>query len=139
LNFVELLSDALLEKGKTWKDLENAGVICRRGFYQYKTYTPFLPSVLKIANFLEMSLDYFTNRVDKNVFKRYKIKQTLFFENLDKIMKSYNISQCQLAKDLNIGRTNFLYWKSGSLPKLITLVDLSNYLNCSIDDLLEHE
>ncbi len=138
-NFVELLEDALFENDKTWKDLENAGIICKRTFYQYKTYTPFLTTILKIVNYLEISLDYFTNRTDDNKFKKYKLDQSLFFDNLSKILKSLNISKTQLAKDINIGRPNFSYWKNGSLPKLVTLFDLANYLNCNIDDLLEHE
>lgn len=138
-NFVELLLDILNEQDKTVRDLENDGVIKKRAFYQYKTYTPFLPSILKIVNYLQVSLDYFADRTQDNNFKRYKINQTSFFEKLNKIMKASHISQSQLANELKIGRPNFSYWSQGSLPKFITLIDLANYLNCNIDDLLEHE
>ena len=138
-NFVELLSEALEERQKSFKDLENDGIISKRAFYQYKTYTPFLPAILKIVNYLKFSLDYFANRVSKNYFKTYKIEQTKFFEKLKARLKNLEISQTQLCNELNIGRTNFSYWKNGSLPKLHNLIDIANYLNCDIDDLLEHD
>ena len=139
LNFVELLNEKLEERDKSIKDLEDCGVIPKNSFYQYKTYTPFLPTVLKIANFLEMSLDYFVNRTPNNNFKEYNLEQHSFFDKLQKMIKFSHSSQIKLAKNINIGRTNFSYWKNGSLPKLITLVDIANDLGCFIDDLLEHK
>ncbi len=138
-NFVELLLEVLEDNDKTFKDLENDGIISKRSFYQYKTFTPFLPKILEIANYLEVSLDYFANRTDKNNFKKYNINQPNFFNKLKKMLKSLEISQLQLAKDLKIGRPNFSYWNKGSLPKFTTLIEIANYLNCNIDDLLEHQ
>lgn len=138
-NFKELLLDALNEQQKSFEDLENAGIICKRSFYQYKDFTPFLPKVLEIANFLEISLDYLSDRTTDNQFKKYKIPQTNFLDNLNKQLKIASSSKLKLSKDLNIGRANFTYWKHGSMPKFSTLIDLANYLNCSIDELLEHE
>ena len=138
-NFVEMLLDALHEKGKTMKDLEDNVIIPKRSFYQYKTYTPFLPTILKIVNYLEMSLDYFTDRTSTNNFKAYKLEQKEFYNKLISVMKQAKISQSRLAKDLEIGRHNFSYWKNGSFPKFTTLIEIANYLNCNIDDLLETE
>ena len=138
-NFVEMLLEALQEKGKTIKDLEDNGIIPKRSFYQYKSYTPFLTSILKIANYLEMSLDYFADRTNVNNFKTYKIEHQDFYLNLMSFIKQAQISQSKLAKDLEIGRPNFSYWKNGSLPKFRTLIEIANYLNCNIDDLLETE
>lgn len=135
-NFKALLSDVLVEKGKTFKDLENAGIICERSFYQYKDFTPYLPTVIKIANYLKVSLDYLSGRTSENRFVEYDLKRLSVYDNLIKIMKSADIDQSRLAKDLDIGRTNFVYWRKGRLPKLVTLVRLADYLNCNIDDLL---
>lgn len=138
-NFSELISDVLSEKGKTFKDLENDGIISKRTFYQYKTFTPFLPTILNIAYYLEVSLDYLSGKSQENKFKKYKSNQNNFYENLVKELKILNISQSKLAKELKIGRPNFQYWKNGSLPKFYMLIEIASYLNCDIDDLLDTE
>ena len=69
-NFKDLIDDILLEQGKTYKELEDAGVICRRTFYQYKSFTPYLETVLKIANYLKVPLDYIVGRSTVNDFRK---------------------------------------------------------------------
>lgn len=135
--FKFILNDVLVEKGKTFEDLENAGVICPRSFYQYNTYTPYLNTVIKIANYLEVSLDYLIGRTSVNSFKKYNENQPNFCNNLLKIMSYSHITQTNFTEDLQLGRTNFVYWRKGRLPKLSTLIAIANYLHCNIDDLLD--
>lgn len=138
--FSNLVLEILNEQGKTFGDLEKDNIICKRSFYQYKDFTPFLPKILEIANYLQVSLDYLCNRATTtNDFKKYSVKQNLFFDKLNSQLKLSSISKFKLAKDLNLGRANFTYWKNGSTPKLSTLIAIANYLGCDIDDLLEHE
>jgi len=54
-----------------------------------------------------------------------------------KILKDYNISQQKFAEEVPISRPNFTYWKKGKLPKFETLINIANYLNCSIDEFLD--
>ncbi len=139
LNFYAMVKDVLIEQDKSFEDLENAQIIPRRSFYQFKACTPYLSAVIKIANFLQVSLDYLTGRSTKNVYKKYCEDQCGFYNKLTSFLSSSNISQSKLSRDLSISRPNFTYWKQGTLPKLETLITLSNYLNCSIDDLLDVE
>lgn len=139
LNFKNILGDVLSEQNKTFADLEAANIISERTFYQYEKYTPYLPTVIKIANYLKVSLDYLSGRTHENCFKRYKEIQTDFFGNLMSILQAYNISQSKLAREAKFSRPNFQHWKSGKLPKFDTLVSIAAYLNCSIDDLLDTE
>lgn len=136
-DFKSLLGEVLSEQNKTFADLERANVICERSFYQYKDYTPYLPKIIEIANYLEISLDYLTGRTSENCFKPYKLPQVNFYNRLTGILNSYNISQSKFARDVKISRPNFSHWKNGKLPKLNTIVAIATYLNCSIDDLLE--
>ena len=139
LNFSDLIKDILNEKEKTFKDLENEKIIEARTFYHFKEYTPFLPTILKIANYLEVSLDYIAGRKNQNSFKKYKADNINFYKNLCEVLQQQKISKSKLAKDLHFGRSNFTYWKNGSLPKFLLLIDLANYLNCDIDDFLDRE
>lgn len=68
-NFKELLLEVLNEKNKSVKDLEDGGIIPKRTFYEYKNVTPYLETVLRIANFLNVSLDYLSNRTTDNRFR----------------------------------------------------------------------
>ena len=136
-NFKELLNDVLNEKQKSYKDLEKDGIISKRSFYQYKTFTPFLPTIIKIANELQISLDYLAERTNINSFRKYKEDQSNFYNNLMKVLKDSKVSQSKIAECVKIGRPNFSYWKKGSLPKFNTLIDLADYLQCSIDDFLD--
>lgn len=138
-NFKIMLSEALAEQNKTFADLEKADVICKRAFYQYGEYTPYLPTIIKIANYLKISLDYLTGRTNENIFRPYKQDQTNFYKNLTALLKSYSVTQSKFADELKIARPNFHHWRNGKLPKLSTLVSIAAYLNCSIDDLLDTE
>ena len=100
---------------------------------------PSLNTMIKIANFLEMSIDYILYKSEDNHFKKYKLNQTNFYNNLKRNMQLLNISQSQLCKDLNISRTNFSRWNNGTSPSITKLITLTNYLNCTINDLLDFE
>lgn len=139
LNFKSILSEILEERDKTFADLEENNIISERTFYQYKNYTPYLTTVIKIANYLNVSLDYMSGKTSENHFKPYKETQIGFYDKLIKLLSAYNISQSKLAREINISRPNFHYWKNGKLPKFDTLIALATYLNCSIDDLLDTE
>ena len=138
-NFQALLNDVLVEKSKSFHDLESEGIICERSYYQFDEFTPFLSTVIKIANYLEVSLDYLAGRATHNNFRRYKNSQTNISQNIAKVLKERKISQRQLERDTDVSRTNFVRWKNGSMPKFSTLVEIANYLKCSLDDFLEIE
>ena len=139
LNFDELILDAMNEKSKSIKDLENAGILGKNSFYIFSKTAPSLNTMIKIANFLEMSIDYILYKSEDNHFKKYKLNQTNFYNNLKRNMQLLNISQSQLCKDLNISRTNFSRWNNGTSPSITKLITLTNYLNCTINDLLDFE
>lgn len=135
----ELILDVMNEQGKSIKDLENAGILGKNTFYIFYKTAPSLNTIIKIANFLKVSIDYILDKSQDNYFKKYKLDQTNFYNNLKRMMEISHISQLQLCKDLNISRTNFSRWNNGTSPSVTKLITLSNYLNCNIDDLLECE
>lgn len=136
-NYYELILDALNECGKSVKDLEERGILSKNTFYIFKHSAPSLTTIIEIANFLNMSIDYIFDRTADNDFKRYSLNQLQFYANLEKIMNS--TSQSKLCKELGISRTNFSRWANGTKPTLAKLIALANYLHCDIDELLETE
>lgn len=137
--FFELILDVMREKGKTIKDLEDNKILGKNTFYIFKETAPSLSTIIKIANYLKVSLDYLIGKATESKFKKYKLNQTNFYSKLNALLKAENISQVKLCEDLEMSRTNISRWKNGTTPTLTKLISISNYLGCSIDDLLEHE
>lgn len=135
-NFFDVFNDILIEKGKCINDLELNNIVSKFVFYNYKKYCPSIKIAMKIANFVETSLDYILEFSDVDKFKEYKIEENKFYENLCLILDSMNVSKYKLCKDLELSNANFSKWKSGRLPKLTTVISISKYLGCQIDDLL---
>ena len=54
-------------------------------------------------------------------------------------MSFYKVSFSKLCRDLNMSGSNISRWKNGTKPTLETLVEVADYLQCSIDDLLDLE
>ena len=59
---------------------------------------------------------------------------------IKKLRESLKLTQEDLAKKLHIGRTTVSMWESGdAMPRADQLPELAKVLNCSIEDLYEHE
>lgn len=59
---------------------------------------------------------------------------------IKKLRESLKLTQEDLAKKLHIGRTTVSMWESGdAMPRADKLPELAKVLNCSIEDLYEHE
>ena len=51
-------------------------------------------------------------------------------------MEKQNISISKICKDLNFSYTTLERWAKGILPTYENLIRISNYLDCSIDEIL---
>lgn len=138
-NFGELISNALFERNKSIKDLEDNKILAKNSFYSFGKNVPSLESMIKIANFLQLSIDYILDRSTENNFKKYKIDQSKFFNNLEKFRIAENLPKTKFCEKLGISRTNFSRWKNGTQPSLTKLIELADFFGCDIDDLLERE
>ncbi len=138
-NYFELFADVLKEKGITIDDLTKHNVVKKNVFYEFSRYCPSLANGIKFANFVEVSLDYIFEITNENNFKKYKISQTNFYNNLEMVLAQMNIKRVQLCKNLGLSRSTFLRWKNGAVPKLSIVVDIAKFIGCHIDDLLETE
>ncbi len=138
-NFIKAVKEILEERGKTTADLFNDKVVSENTFYKYNQRTPSLTTLIKIVNYLEVSIDYLYELKDVNDFKPYSARQTNFYDRLMLLIKSAKISCRQFSKDLHYSRDNILRWKKGTEPSVQCLLEIVNYFNCTFDDLLEHE
>ena len=139
LDFYLLFLAAIQEKGLSIQDIEKENILHKNAFYGFKDNCPSLKNAIQIANFIHSSLDYILENSDENNFVKYQYPIQNFDKNLSKILKEMNISKNALSRGVGFTHTNYVYWKRGSQPKLSTLIEIAQFLNCKIDDLLERE
>ncbi len=132
----EAILEVLEEQNLSIRDIENSKIFGDKTIYNFSQENPSLKSLMKLANYLKVSIDYLLGFSDKNSFKEYDIENINFNKNLREIIHNEKISMKQMARDLKMGETNFVRWNRGVYPRLDKLVDIANYLKCSIDDLL---
>lgn len=137
IDFITAVANVLFETGRNVNDLFEDNIISKNTFYKYKHRNPNLNTIIKISNYLEVSIDYLFERVDVNNFRPYALEQSAFYYKLTKLIKIQGVSYRQFCKDLNYSKDNINRYKNGVAPSLRTLMEISEYFNCNIDDLLE--
>lgn len=107
----------------------------KNAIYELDKFTPSLTNILKMADFLNVSLDYLAGlpENESTILKDYKIK---FYENLNEILEQKQISKNKFMRDLNLSTDAFTRWKRGAVPYFSTLIEIANYLNVSLDYLI---
>lgn len=59
---------------------------------------------------------------------------------IKELRESLKLTQEDLAKKLHIGRTTVSMWENGeAMPRADKLPEIAKVLNCSIEDLYDHE
>lgn len=135
-DFITIIKNVLEEKGKTVQYLLDSKIISRDTFYKYKQRNPSLSTLIRIANFLQVSIDYLFERSDENHFFKYAENQSGFYENLMKMIGASNMSVRQFCKEMGYAKDNVTRYKHGVQPSVRTVLELADYFRCNIDDLL---
>lgn len=138
-DFIILVKEVLEEKGMTPQDLFDAGVVYENTFYKYKNRNPSLKTLLKVANFLCVTVDYLFELSDENNFKPYDLEQKNLYNNIISLIENSGISQRKFSKDMHYSRVNLLRWKKGTHPNVQTLIEISKYFNYPINELLDKD
>ncbi len=139
IDFINSIKNILDEQGKTVDCLFCDKVISKDTFYKYKQRNPSLQTLIKIANYLEVSVDYLYELSDVNDFKPYSKDQRGFYFNLKELINKKKISDRQFCKDMNFQKDIVGRYKNGVEPSVRTLLEIAKYFGCSIDDLLKRE
>ena len=105
----------------------------------YADTIPSFEHSIKIADYFNVSLDYFFGRTDD--YSKCNFKTTPpFYEQLLKVMKEHKKTQYQLIKDKVVLVNSFHMWnKQKRLPKMETLIKLADYLGITLDYLVGRE
>jgi len=136
-NFGTTLADLVLENNISLKKLSEDLGISLTTLYRWKANQEGieLSNLLALCRYFNCSLDYLVGKSDNNN-RPTKIKVENFGKQVRKIMKAKGISSYTLRKDTRYTSAYFGAWDKGSDPKLSTLIELSDYFRCSLDELV---
>lgn len=139
IDFMSAVKNVLEEQGKSIDCLFTDEIISKDTFYKYKQRNPNLQTLIKISNYLKVSIDYLFELTDENNFVQYSIDQSDFYKRLIDMIKKNNLSNRQFCKELNYQKDNINRYKRGVQPSVRTLIEMANFFGCSIDDFLTKE
>lgn len=136
IDFITAVKNIMNEKGKDVSCLFTDGIISKNTFYKYKQRNPSLQTLIKISNYLNVSIDYLFELSDVNDYQEYSIDQSKFYEKLCGMINNSHISNRQFCKEMNYQKDNIKRYENGVEPSVRTLFEIVNYFGCSFDDLL---
>lgn len=133
----ERLTELMNEKGISNKELANIlGVsLGTVGYWKKgKNYTR-LSQFIAMADYFNCSLDFLAGR-SETVIDFIPKPRPPFYEHLKDILKSKNITKYRINADTKIKSSHFVDWKNGTEPQILSLIELADYLDISLDYLL---
>jgi len=132
------LNEIMEERGVTPKQLSETTRISINSIYNWRKGTAFqiyLSNLIKLCDALNCSLEFLVGRAEA-VLDYIPKKCPPFYGRLREIMKEKNITRYRLVKETKIYDNYLTIWKKGRDPQLYNLIELANYLGCTLDYLV---
>ncbi len=129
----ELVADSELKNA----DLAKAGKFDYRSLSNALVYgiIPTTSTLIKIANYFNVSIDYLLGRTDKNDF--FEMSNSTFQQRFEELCKEKGVTHYKVSQDCFFDKSNVSRWLSkGYLPTLEILDMITKYFNVSIDYIL---
>lgn len=140
--FVQILQERQLTAYKVAKETGiSQGLM---GEYKKGIKLPTLHNLIKIANYLNCSIDYLLDQTDNKVseqmgsieYNSAQTNDTMFWERFFNLCMKHNTKPLPTVKALSIAAGNITKWKNGTIPNGETLIKIADYFDCSVDYLL---
>lgn len=135
-NLKSRIDEILSERNLTRIDLANLASVHRNVIAKLNYASISLPTAIKIANILNISIDYMVGLSEDDSKFKPTNNNINFYNNCKKILEELNISQRKLCRDLNFSTDSFTRWKNGQLPFLSSIISIAKYLNVEIEELI---
>lgn len=136
--FIDIVSDTLLIENIPIKTFAqridvSAPVV---GQWIRQEIFPTAASAVKVADYLDCSLDYLFGRSSQREFIR-AASPVSFKTRLKDILCAQSISRYKIARACGIEPSLMSKWLlNGCMPKIESLLKLADYFNCSLDYLV---
>ncbi len=129
----ELVAETDLKKA----DLAKAGNFDYRSLSNALVYgiTPTTSTLIKMADYFKVSMDYLLGRTDKNEY--IESSSETFQVRFEKLCEQKGVSHYKVSQDCFFDKSNISRWlKKGYLPTLEILDMITKYFNVSTDYIL---
>lgn len=135
--FVDCIQDYIERENITIKEFSKRINLAERAVAAWINlkYFPLPDSAIKVADFLNCSLDYLFGLSNHSEFIRAE-KEVNFLDRFEDLCKKKNVTHYQIAKVCKFGESMISKWKKGKFPKCETLIVIAKYFECSIDYLI---
>ena len=136
--FCEILKDMIDEKEISLRKLSIESGVSATQYSKYlKGAYPTISVAVKIANYFNCSLSYLFGLIDNDDVKftnSYDISK--FLQRYENILKENNITHWKFCRETGFSESSIRHWKYGQVPKVETLILISQYFGVSIDYLV---
>ncbi|HEM9532901.1 TPA: helix-turn-helix transcriptional regulator [Streptococcus agalactiae] len=140
-NFPQKLREERKKRGFTQQEVADKIGINRGSYSNWENgkREPTLDNIIKLANILDVTVDYLLGRSDNfsNTIVLSKNNMKSFSKRLKELRLEKNQTQRQLADELGVNRVNVTRWEKGNTePSFSKLIELSKLLNTTPNYLL---
>lgn len=97
-----------------------------------------LKNLLSLADFFNCSIDFLVGRSDK-VLDFSPKECPPFYDAMLNALDHFDVTMYRVSEETKIKSYHFYIWRKGSKPQLSSLIELANYLGCTIDFLVGRE
>lgn len=140
LKLGERLTELMEERGISNEQLAEKTGIAVQTIRRWKKNASkiYLSNLIKICDVLQCSLEFLVGRTEAILdFKPQTCPS--FYSHLREVMEEKCKTRYRIVQDTKIYDNYFTVWKRGRDPQLDTLIELANYLECTIDYLVGRE
>ncbi|HEN4299209.1 TPA: transcriptional regulator [Streptococcus agalactiae] len=133
-NFPQKLREERKKRGYTQEEMAKLLAIGQSAYAKWENgrTEPTLDNIIKLANILDVTVDYLLGRSDNfsNTIVLSKNNMKSFSKRLKELRLEKNQTQQQLADELGVNRVNVTRWEKGNTePSFSKLIELSKLLN----------
>ncbi len=139
--FGERLNELLLLNNISPEKLAAAVDVSLSTVYRWKNNETklFLSNLIALANFFNCSIDFLLGRSEEIITFKPITDLPKFSLRLREIMKEKGISTYWLRKNTRYDGKYFQKWDNGSVPLALTLIELADIIDCTVDYLVGRE
>lgn len=103
--------------------------------WRNNTQSIFLSNSIILADYFQCSLDFLFCKIEFDTVTEFKPCPP-FYSRLRQVLKEKKISRYRICKDTKIKDSYFTEWSNGADPNILSVIELANYLDCSLDYLV---
>lgn len=140
LKIGERINELLMIKGTDNKTFAKAMDVNVSTVSRWRKNTKYmrLSQIVKVADFFGCSLDFLVGRTETMIdFQPCPCPP--FYPHLRELLAQKGISRNQINRETRVKSSHFVDWKRGADPHILSLLELSDYLDLSLDVLVGRE